>query len=182
MGIYGPTEHRYCAPVADGLTKNVAFSRFFLERAGRSDWASEFRCLNTEQKKSRKAKFWWKNVFCSEANCKCPNLRGRKVDIFIAYERTDGKRLGLHIECKHPTDVFHDGQAARYRERLSCWTRPGLGPRTIPMHNEAAAILITDRPIRHTAKDVLQFDAVIFFDEIAKFIPIYPLPENWSAH
>jgi hypothetical protein len=96
-------------------------------------------------------------------------------------ERTDGRRLGMHIECKHPGDKFRPGQAARYRERLACWTQPGKGPRTIPRHEEAIAILLCDRGHRHAATDIEKFHPVIYFDEIAARLPIYPAPEA-AAH
>jgi hypothetical protein len=176
VGIYGPIEHLYCTPVADALAENISFAKFFMERGGYPAWASDFRCLNKEQEKARRSKFWWKNVYCHKANCKCPNLKEGEVDICVIFERSDGKRLGMYIECKHPTDHFHEGQATRYRERLACWTRLGFGPRKIPSHSEAVAILITDRTLRHAPEDVAQFDGVVTFDEIAKFIPIYPLP------
>jgi hypothetical protein len=82
----------------------------------------------------------------------------------------------MHIECKHPKDKFSPGQAARYRERVSCWTAPGKGPRTIPRHQDAVAVLICDRINAHSHQDLEQFDAVIFFDEIADRLPVYPQP------
>lgn len=178
MGIYGPIERRYCAPVAEALSSDSNFARFFFESAKRLDWASRTRCLKDEQEALRTSgRYWWKNVFCSESRCTCPNLSGREIDILAVFERSDGRRLGMHIECKHPGDTFRPVQAARYRERLSCWTLPGKGPRTIPQHHEAVAILICDRIHRHDAADTSHFDAVIYFDEIASRIPIYPAPQ-----
>jgi hypothetical protein len=175
LGIYGPIEHRYCEPVAEALSSDSNFARFFFERAKRPDWASGARCLKDEQAALRTSgRYWWKNVFCSERRCTCPNLRGREIDILAVFERTDGRRLGMHIECKHPGDKFSAGPAARYRERLTCWTMPEKGPRTIPRHHEAVAILICDRNHNHPHPDTSQFDAVIFFDEIASRIQVYP--------
>lgn len=175
MSIYGPLEHPYCEPVAEALANDSSFAKFFMERAGRGNWAESFSSLKDEQSRLRTSgDFWWKNVFCSESRCTCPNLRGREIDILAIFERGDGERLGMHIECKNPSDKFSKGQAAQYRERLSCWTKPGKGPRTIPQHGSAVAILICAREHRHAAADLDQFDAVIFFDEIAERLSNYP--------
>jgi hypothetical protein len=177
MGLYGRIEHSYCEPVAEGLASDVGFAQFFIERAGRTDWARAFRCLKAEQAALRTSgQFWWKNVYCSESRCLCPNLRGREIDILAVFERSDGARLGLHIECKRPGDRFSPGQAERYRERVACWTQNGRGPRTIPPHSEASAILICERDHRHAAADVVCFDGVVFFDEIKARAPAYPDP------
>jgi hypothetical protein len=175
LGIYGRVEHGYCEPVAEALAGDPEFARFFMARAGVVDWADSFVCLKQEQARLRTSgKYWWKNVFCSESRCECPNLSGREIDILAVFQRDDGERLGIHIECKHPGDKFSNGQAARYRERLLCWTRDGKGPRTIPRHHSAVAILICSRDHRHDAGDVSQFDGVIFFDEISARLPNYP--------
>jgi hypothetical protein len=50
-------------------------------------------------------------------------------------------------------------------------------PATIPTHEEAVAILICDRANNHSASDLAQFDAIIFFDEIAARISEYPMAE-----
>jgi hypothetical protein len=57
---------------------------------------------------------------------------------------------------------------------VTCWTQPGHGPRTIPTHNEAVAILLCDRANTHASTDVGCFDAIIYFDEVATFIAPYP--------
>ncbi|WP_146740147.1 hypothetical protein [Hyphomonas sp. GM-8P] len=176
--MYGRIEHRYCEPVAEALASDRTFAQFFMERANIKGWGEAFRCLKDEQENLRKsARFWWKNVFCPESRCQCPNLRGREVDILAVFERLDGVRLGMHIECKHPKDIFSEGQAERYRERLSCWTKSERGPPTIPAHEEAVAILICDRANNRSASDLAQFDAIIFFDEIAARIAEYPMAE-----
>lgn len=175
LGIYGVIEHSYCEPVAEALACDVNFAKFFMTRAGKGGWADSFNCQKDEQARLRTSgDYWWKNVFCHEGRCECPNLRGREIDILAVFERTDGNRLGMHIECKQPTDRFSAGQAARYRERLLCWTKDGKGPRTIPKHHSAVAILICDRPNRHKVEDLTQFDATIFFDEISSRLSNYP--------
>lgn len=164
--------------MAKALATDAAFARFFMERAKRCDWTEEFRCLDREQAALRTSgAYWWKNVFCSESRCLCPNLRGREIDILAVFERADGARLGMHIECKHPGDRFSAGQAARYRERLECWTQQGRGPRTIPRHETAVAILMCDRANRFADDDLGQFDGVVYFDEIARLLPKYPADE-----
>lgn len=175
MGLYGAIEHRYCEPVAEELAANGTFAAFFLRRIGYAAWVGHCRVLRDEQSRLRPgARYWWKNVFCSESRCQCPRLRGREVDILVVVEHVDGRRLGLHIECKHPNDRFHAGQAQGYRERLGCWTQPGRGPRTIPAHREAVAILLCARDHRHEADDVACFDGFVFFDEVAAVIQGYP--------
>jgi len=175
LGIYGPIEHGYCEPVAEALAGNPQFAKLFMRRAGCGDWADSFVCLKDEQRRLRTSgSYWWKNVFCHESRCECPNLRGREIDILAVFQRLDGDRLGMHIECKHPADTFSKGQASRYRERLACWTTEGKGPRTIPKHDVAVAILIYDRSNCHAADDLSCFDAIIFFDEISIHLPNYP--------
>jgi hypothetical protein len=177
--LYGRIEHGYCAPVAEALATDFSFANFILSRTGLVDWHDNFRCLKNEQSQLRKsAKFWWKNVFCSESTCKCEGLKGREVDILAVFERVDGARLGLHVECKNPRDRFHVGQAHGYRERLACWTQPGRGPRTIPQHELAASLLICERNNKHSVSDINQFDGVVYFDEIAARLPIYPEPTS----
>ena len=150
-----------------------------MEKVKRPDWVSGVRCLKDEQIKQGPRKFWWKDWFCPKGRCTCPNLIDTQIDILAIFERTDGRRLGLHIECKRPGDTFEDSkQASRYPERLKCWTQPGKGPRKSLPHQEAVAILICDRNHGHSTEDIRQFDGVIYFDEISMRIPIYPAPET----
>jgi hypothetical protein len=173
--IYGHIEHCYCAPVAEALAKDHSFASFMLDRTGIMGWQGDFRCMKREQAQLRKtAKFWWKNVFCPESTCKCESLKGREVDILVVFARNDGARLGLHIECKNPDDRFRVGQAENYRDRLSCWTQPGRGPRTIPAHEIAVSLLICDRDNKHSSNDINQFNGIVYFDEIAQRLPVYP--------
>ena len=169
--IYGWKEHIYCEPVAEELARNLDFAAFFLERAGLAGWRGNFRCLKEEQLERRQPAPWWKNVYCHESACKCPRLAGKEVDICAVFEKEDGARTGLYVECKNPEDKELDVQQAQgYRERLSCWTQAGRGPRTIPRHESATSVLIADNAQRFAPDAVKSFRAVILFSEIEDFI------------
>ncbi|NJO34105.1 MAG: hypothetical protein HC869_14145 [Rhodospirillales bacterium] len=171
-------EHLYCEPVAEALAADENFARFFFKKANCRDWLGGARCLKDEQAIAGTHTFWWKDWYCPEGRCLCPDLKGTQIDILAVFERNDGRRIGMHVECKHPTDKFSNPrQAPRYRERLQCWTQPGRGAKDLPPHQEAIAILICQRGHRHADANVRQFDAVIYFDEIANFISPYPAPE-----
>lgn len=172
--MYGAIEHSYCEPVAERLACDTSFASFFLDRAGVGGWSASFRCLKHEQTQARRSKYWWKNVYCPEGHCRCEGMRGRELDILAVFERDDGQRLGLHIECKNPQDRFHENQAKHYADRIACWVQQERWPRTVLPHQLARSLLICDRANRHDWSSLSHFNGIIFFDEIAAWIFPYP--------
>ena len=109
-----------CNPVAAEFAKSGEFFDWILRRIGHVDWVGNAHSMAVEQRK-RRARFWWKNVYCHESKCRCPGLAGRVIDILLFVERRDGARMALHVECKHPKDTLSRGQAAAYPVRAQWW-------------------------------------------------------------
>jgi hypothetical protein len=171
-----PIEHTYCEPFAEGLAQDVAFRTWVLQKAGLGDFAISARCLWKKQCEQRPgAKFWWKDYYCHERRCICGGLAGRQIDVLAIFQDSTGRTIGLHVECKHPKDRFADAdQAKGYRKRASCWGPEGRNPRTVLPHGEAITVLMCDRNHRHAESDVIGFDVVLYFDEIAERITGFP--------
>lgn len=175
-GLYGPKEHPYREPFAESLADDGNFRAWVFERLGLGAFAVSARCLREEQRALRpSAKFWWKNNYCHENRCRCPGLAGREIDVLATFENHEGRRIGLHVECKHPKDRFSIGQAAGYATRASCWGPRGNNPPRVLPHDEALTLLICSRDDRNARSDVDAFDACLYFDEIAEYIPGYPV-------
>jgi len=83
------------------------------------------------------------------------------------------RRLALHIEVKRPGEHLGDGQAESYPRRAACWANPTIKPRTVPSHHEFLTVLICGRELANDDK-LKWFDKVVFHDEIAMQIQIYP--------
>jgi hypothetical protein len=172
LALYGRIEHSYCEPVADALVNRADVVSYLLKAAGSPAWNEPLRCLNKEQAKMRKGKFWWKNAYSNA--CTCPGLHGREIDIAAVFERECGDRIGLHIECKNPADKFHNGQSESYAIRKTCWAKSGSCFRTLPKHHDTVIILLCNRINKHSVEDTRVFDAMIFFDQLSELIPDYP--------
>jgi hypothetical protein len=173
--LYGPIEHYYCEPVAEAFADSSEFRDWLFSRLELADWIGRSTSLKSEQGAKRsKARFWWKNYFCGDTRCTCAGLSGREVDILLFARRDDRRTLALHIECKHPTDRFHAGQALGYSVRAACWASGKGGPRSLLAHDEAHTLLICDRAAKHSVENTSQFDHVIYFDELATQIQPYP--------
>jgi hypothetical protein len=172
-------EHTYCEPFADGLAQDAAFRTWVLQKAGLGNFAKSAWCLWEKQREQRpNAKFWWKDYYCHERRCTCEGLAGRQIDVLAIFQDSTGRTIGLHVECKHPKDKFHDSeQACGYRKRASCWGPEGRNPPKVLSHGEAITVLMCDRKHRHADSDVKGFDAVLYFDEIAERIKVFPARE-----
>jgi hypothetical protein len=179
-GLYGPVEHYYCEPVAEAFAASAEFRDWLLARVGLIDWVGRSSSLKSEQHARRpKARFWWKNYFCGDSRCTCPGLKGREVDILLFARRDGGKTVAIHIECKHPRDRFHAGQAESYPVRAACWASGQGGPRSLLPHDRAVTALICDRRAKHAPDDLRHFGSVIYFDEISERIAPYPTPTSF---
>lgn len=172
--LLAKVEHRYCSPFAETFADSVEFRDWLLSRFGLSDWAGRSTSLKSQQCSARKARFWWKNYFCHESRCTCPNLAGREIDILLFCRRDDGRTLAIHVECKHPNDRFSEGQAKSYPSRAACWASGSGGPRSLLPHDQTITVLICDRQAPHSFDEVVHFDHVIYFDEISEQIASYP--------
>lgn len=174
-GLYGPIEHLYCEPVAESFANSGEFRDWVLGRLGLADWIGRSTSLKAAQGAKRpRARFWWKNYFCGDSRCTCAGLRGREVDILLFARRDDGRTLAIHVECKHPADRFHAGQAEGYSIRAACWASAKGGPRSLLQHEQACTLLICDRGANHSVVNTSWFDRVIYFDELAAHIDPYP--------
>jgi hypothetical protein len=171
-------EHSYCQPFAESLADDKAFRTWVLERLGLGDFATSALCLREEQRAQRpSARFWWKDYYCHERRCVCAGLAGRQIDVLAIFRNGTGRTVGLHVECKHPTDRFtNPAQSEGYRRRASCWGPEGRNPPTVLPHAEAFTVLICDRNNSHAESDLKGFDHVLYFDGLRE--KISGLPET----
>lgn len=117
---------------------------------------------------------YWFNYWCSkDSNCVCKNGTGLETDILLILQSARSRRLGLHIEIKRPDKQLKSGQAELYPRRAACWVNPNTRPKYVWPHEDFLTMLICGRNLV-TDTRLQNFDKIIFHDEVAQIIRIYP--------
>jgi hypothetical protein len=117
---------------------------------------------------------YWFNYWCGkDKRCACRIGTGIETDILLIFDCINGRRLGLHIEVKRPGEMLGDGQAESYPRRAACWANPNTRPKTVPSHHDFLTMLVCGRDLASDIR-LRHFDKVVFHDEIAKQIQLYP--------
>jgi hypothetical protein len=177
MSVYSELELRYARPVANALLESSEFRRWLLAGTKHENDASDARPTVEEQRRLRSPKMknpYWFNYWCGkDSKCACRIGTGLETDILLLFESTDGRTLGLHIEVKRPSEHLGNGQAESYPRRAACWANPNTRPRTVPPHHDFLTMLICGRDLASDER-IRSFDKVIFHDEVAQRLTIYP--------
>jgi hypothetical protein len=166
--LYGHLEHEYACRFAEALLTDSEFRRFILGRTkfgGRG--ASRVLIDQMVVRRSKGAKFWWKNYFTE--SCRCFGCSGHETDVFAVIQDGAGECFAVHVEMKQPTDRFNPAtrQGERYRMRAACWA--GAAPPNVPPHTDACTIVVcSESKLEDFAQDLSWFDAVFTHEEIAE--------------
>jgi hypothetical protein len=117
---------------------------------------------------------YWFNYWCpKDKNCACRIGTGIETDILLIFDCVNARRLALHIEIKRPGDTLKDGQAESYPRRAACWANPVTRSKRVPNHQDFLTMLICGREIESDERRLF-FDKVVFHDQVADRIQVYP--------
>lgn len=175
MANYSELELRYARPIAAAILESGDFRKWLL--AGTKHEASEARPVGEIQGSLRNQPLknpYWFNYWCGkDAKCDCRIGTGIETDILLILDCADSRRLGLHIEIKRPGEHLGNGQAESYPRRAACWANPDTKPKTVLPHQDFLTMLICGRDLASDER-LRYFDKVIFHDDVAQRIEIYP--------
>lgn len=135
-------------------------------------------CLNDMQHALRpntKQPFYV-NYWCgrdSRCTCRPPGSKGLETDLMIFLRNGQGRKLGIHIEFKHPKETLSFGQAEAYPMRASCWATGSYRPRSVMAHDDwMTAILCGDDELGSSALE--PFQRQMGHRAAARLIPGWP--------
>jgi hypothetical protein len=177
MKAYSDLELRYARPIANAILQGAKFRNWLLSGTRHATYGKDGTPAGDIQggyrSKGLKNPYWF-NYWCpKDSKCECRIGSGLETDIFLVLERPTTERLGIHIEVKRPNDKLGDGQAESYPRRAACWANPNTRPKTVMPHDDFLTILFSGRELANH-KLVTHFDKVIFHDEVALKIAVYP--------
>jgi hypothetical protein len=129
-------------------------------------FASTARLLHDELRESRKLDQWWRHVWCN-----IPGHGGPETDIFLPFAAPELKApFALHIENKPAHGKFEPEQPENYHRRAAMLA----GRAKYLKYETFQTILLTPQAFfaAHTDRCLI-FDQVIFYEEIAAFVPAF---------
>jgi hypothetical protein len=176
MAPYSNQELRYARPVAEALLESGPFRQWLLAGTKHQNSALEARPVGeivqgSIRSPNMKNPYWF-NYFC-HTKCSCKIGTGIETDILLIFDCANGRRLALHIEIKRPGKTLDIGQAESYPRRAACWANPITRYAKVPKHQDFLTMLICGREIESDERRLL-FDKVVFHDQVAQRIQIYP--------
>lgn len=174
---YSDRELKYARPVAGALLENSSFRRWLLTGTKFGPTILAARPVGEIQGARRSPGLknpYWFNYWCGkDSRCTCRIGTGIETDILLIFDCPNDRRLALHIEVKRPGDRLGDGQAESYPRRAACWADPSTRPRPVLPHDDFLTMLVCGRDLKSDRR-LKHFDKVIFHDEVAKQISVYP--------
>lgn len=178
MAAYSEKELRYARPVAHAIEQDSAFRQWLLAGTRHGDGILDARPVGDDVQRSLRSPTlkgpYWFNYWCGkDSNCLCRVGTGIETDILFILDCPNSRRLGLHIEIKPPGEPLGNGQAESYPRRAACWADPSTRPRTVPPHQDFLTVLICGRELA-SDKRIHSFDKVVFHDDVARMIKLYP--------
>jgi hypothetical protein len=177
MTTYSKLELRYARPVAHAILESSDFREWLLMGTNQENCARKARPIGVIQRTLRSPIMkhpYWFNYWCGkDSECTCRVGTGIETDILLILECTNARRLGLHIEVKRPGEQLGNGQAESYPRRAACWANPSTRPKTVPPYQDFLTMLICGRELASDER-VQFFDKVVFHDDVARRIQIYP--------
>jgi hypothetical protein len=178
MAAYSEQELRYARPIAQAIEEDSGFRKWLFAGTRHGNALLHARPVEKNVQRSLRSPTlknpYWFNYWCGkDSRCVCRIGTGIETDILFILDYADNQRLGLHIEIKPPGEHLGNGQAESYPRRAACWANPTTRPRTIPPHQEFLTVLICGRELA-ADKRIQNFDKVVFHDDVAQRITIYP--------
>lgn len=175
MAAYSQLELKYARPLSEALIADPDFRTWF---AGDPTLASAIHdpALQASRRSPTMKNPYGFNYWCGkDSRCTCRIGTGIEIDILLVFQRPDGRRTALHVEVKRPGDRLGNGQALSYPRRAACWTAPETRPRTVPPHDDHI-ICLTHEGTGLSSGEAAAFHRIVQHDEIARRLPVYPLP------
>ena len=177
MTAYSDLELRYARPIANALLMRPDFRCWLLsgtKHGGDALEASPIGNVQAQLRSPRMTNPYWFNYWCpKDGRCVCRIGTGIETDILVIFDCANGRRLGVHVEVKRPGDTLGYGQAESYPRRAACWVNPSTRPRTVAPHQDFMTLLVCGRELSADLR-LRYFDKVVFHDDVANQIPIYP--------
>ena len=176
MAVYSELELRYARPLAKAILESGAFRQWLQAGTKHATGALEACPVGDIQGSLRtlaKNPYWF-NYWCGkDSKCPCRIGAGIETDILLILDYANDRNLGLHIEIKRPGDQFRDGQAESYPRRAACWANPNTRPTYVWPHQDFLTMLICGRDLA-SDRGLQFFDKVVFHDDVAQRILVYP--------
>ena len=135
------------------------------------------RSLHLDQQSIRpKPERYYCTYHCGkDSNCTCriDGSKSLETDAMFFLEALSGRRLGVHVEFKHPGERFGFGQAEGYPLRAACWADRVRCPGTVLPHDDWLTVIFCGDAEIHD-RSVAPFDRRIGHSEACGVIPGYP--------
>ena len=177
MAAYSELELRYARPVANAILESGPFRHWLLAGTKHERDALTARPIGDIQGSVRSARLknpYWFNYHCGkDSKCECKIGTGIETDILLILDCDTKRSLGLHIEIKRPGESLGDGQSESYKRRAACWANPVTRPKYVWPYQDFLTLLICGRELKPD-KRLQSFDKVVFHDEVAQKIQVYP--------
>ena len=177
MVSYSALELRYARPFAQAILESSGFRQWLLAGTKHECSALLARPIGEIQGSLRSPAMknpYWFNYWCAkDSECTCRVGTGIETDILLVLDCANRRKLGLHIEIKRPGEQLGDGQAEAYPRRAACWANPNTRPNTVVPHHDFLTMLICGRELGSDVR-LKFFDKVVFHDEVAQRIKVYP--------
>ncbi len=116
------------------------------------------------------------NYWCGRdkrCTCRIEGSSSLETDLMLLFMAPTGRRLGVHVEFKHPKEALSHGQAQGYPLRAECWRGGGYRPGTVaPYDDWLTVIFCADQELESPA--LAPFDRRIGHGEVRGIVPGYP--------
>ena len=84
------------------------------------------------------------------------------------FENADHLRFAIHMEVKHLSDEFSEGQAAAYPIRARCWIASGYNP-SIRYDFATTAVFFSEQKREEYSEHLTHFDTKITWEELEQY-------------
>ncbi|MES2136885.1 MAG: hypothetical protein V4502_07490 [Pseudomonadota bacterium] len=158
---------------AEALADDIDFQAWLLSNGRFARHAGRATLLINDQARARKsAKHWWKHWWC-----RLSDGSESETDVFLVFE-ADDSRFALHIENKPAHGKLELQQARDYRRRAAFKSN---SKDWLDYSDFEVLLLAPADFIRSHPDCVAQFDRVMTYEEVGRFVPLFqealsPLP------
>jgi hypothetical protein len=119
---------------------------------------------------------FWANYWCgrdSLCTCRIEGSKGLESDAILFFRNRASRVLAVHIEFKHPGELFGFGQAEAYSLRAACFQATYSQRATLNPHDDWTTVLFCGDDTLHDPR-VSNFQRAITHCEAAATIERYP--------
>jgi hypothetical protein len=172
---YSEQELKYAPPLAQAILENTTFRKWIFSGTAYEDQAPHpVGDLQGSLRSPTMKNPYWFNYWCGkDSRCACRIGTGIETDILLVFDCASSQRVGLHIEIKRPRERLANGQAESYPRRAACWASPATRPKTVLEHDNFITMIACGREAIQDER-LRYFDKILYHDDIAKLLPIYP--------